>query len=60
MKTNKELLTGKKSSWKIVDEMGNDVMKGFRAKQSAKNELSRLKIHKREKLKVVEEVGKCL
>ena len=55
MKTTKELLTNKKSSWKIIDEMGNVVMKGFRTKQGAINNLTRLKIHKREKLEVVEE-----
>lgn len=54
MKTIKEILN-KNSSWKIVDEMGNIVQGGFRAKQSAKNELPRLKIHKHEKLEVVEE-----
>lgn len=59
MKTIKEILN-KNSSWKIIDEMGNDVMKGFRTKQGAINNLTRLKIHKREKLEVVEEVGKCL
>lgn len=52
MKTIKEILN---RNYKIVDEMGNDVMKGFRTKQGAINNLTRLKIHKREKLKVVEE-----
>lgn len=55
METIKELLANKKSHYKIIDYEGNTIAKGFRNKQSAKNELSRLKIHKSEKLEVVEE-----
>ena len=55
MKTTKELLTNKKSHWKIIDSSGNTIAKGFRLQTSAKNEIPRLKIHKSEKLEVVEE-----
>lgn len=42
-------------TYKIIDFYGDTIAEGFRNKQSAKNELSRLKIHKKDKLDIVEE-----
>lgn len=42
-------------TYKIIDENGNTIIKGFRNRQSAINELPKLKLNKKEKLEVVEE-----
>jgi len=42
-------------TYKIIDMDGNTVQKGFKNEQVAVNILVSLKIHKREKLEVVEE-----
>ena len=53
MKTRKELLTLKKSKWAVVDERGKRV-EVFRCKTTAEQSLPKLKLNKREVLKVVE------
>lgn len=40
--------------YKIIDGNGKTMQKGFRTKQGAKTFLTSLKIHKSEKLKIVE------
>ena len=53
MKSAIELLTGKKSKWAVVDEKGN-ILEEFRLNTTANQWLSKMKLNKQEKLKVVE------
>lgn len=41
-----------KPLWRIVDDEGNVLKKGFRHKQGAKNMIPSLRLNKKEKLKV--------
>ncbi len=53
MKTLTQFLTGKKTSYKIINEKGETLEK-FRLKTTANQWLARMKLTKREKLEVIE------
>lgn len=55
MKTQYQLITGKKSKWVIVDEKGN-ILAEFRIKTTAQQNLPRYKLSRYEKLEVREKI----
>lgn len=51
----KNLLLEKKSQWKIIDEKGKTIAKGFTNKCCAQQMLPKYKLNKQENLQIVEE-----
>lgn len=50
-----EQLDKNKPTWAIVDEEGNKVVIGFRSRTCAQQNISRYRLNRNDKLKVIEE-----